>query len=188
MMRRALFWFIASALLGLCAHMAYVLFMPSRNFSRALDAALGDKGSNQFVVLDSAAHMKLVPFAAGHHIVGLCKLDLSKGPVRIAAEMPEGFWTFAVYSIRGKQVYAINDTQADTNSFSVDISRDSGLLSQLTGGGDDGQDIDSDQLGWRISMPDAQGLAILWIAVADPLLRPRAKAVVEKSRCILKDG
>ena len=187
-MRRALFWFVTSAVLGLCCHVAYVLFMPSRNFSAAIDAALADTGTNKLVVLANADHMNIAPFAAQHHIVGLCKFDLRKGAVRIVAEMPEGFWTFAVYSIRGKQVYAINDTQADTNQFSVSIFRDGGLLSQFSSSGDEGQNIDSDQLGWRISMPDAQGVAILWMAVADPLLRPEAISVIAKSRCLLEDG
>jgi uncharacterized membrane protein len=187
-MRRQLFWLLTAAVLGLCAHVAYVLFVPSRSFSAAIDAALGGQKANSFAVLDSASQLKLMPFVAKHHLVGACKFDLSQGPIKFSAQLPEGFWSFAVYTIRGRQVYAINDTQADTNSFSVELSREGGLLAQILGGAEDAQDIDGDELGWRIAMTDAQGLAILWMAVADPLLRQEALEVMQKSRCLRLDG
>jgi uncharacterized membrane protein len=186
-MRRLLFWLVTATVLGFCTHVAFILFVPSRNFSAALDAAMAGKQVNSFVVLDAETHMKLLPFAASHHLAGLCKFDLRAGPIKIAAELPEGFWTLAVYTIRGQQVYAINDTQADTNSFTVEINRDGGVISQLLGNADDAQDIDDDQLGWRISMTDAEGVALLWLPVADPLLRKDAEAAMAKSRCLRLD-
>ena len=186
-MRRTLFWLLTATILGFASHVAYVLFVPSRSFSSAVDAAIGAEASNQFAILEEKAQLKLMPFAAAQHLVGACKFDLRKGPMKIIAQLPEGFWTFAVYTIRGRQVYAINDTQADTNSFSVELTRDGGLIAQLLGGGDDGQDIDSDELGWRIAMTDPQGVAVLWMAIADPLLRQEALDVMKKSRCMRLD-
>lgn len=187
-MKRYPFWFLTSLVLALLAHVYYVLFVPSRSFNNAIDAAMADQPVNSFILLDAATHMKLMPFTTTSHLVGICKFDTSAGNIRVAAKMPEGFWNFAVYSLRGKQVYAINDKQADTNAFSVLLSRSEGLIGQALGLGEDALDVTTDDLGWRIAMPDAQGLAILWFAVPDPLLRDAAVAEMKQSRCAQSDG
>lgn len=182
-MRRHLFWLITASILGLACHVAYLLFVPSRNFSAAIDTALGADHDDGFVLLDATAQLKLVPFASSEHVVGICKFSVADGPIKVTATMPQSFWSFAVYTIRGRQVYAINDTQADTKTFSVELSQDEGLLSQIIGTGEDTNDVLSDNIGWRIAITENQGLAILWLAVADPLLRKEAEAVVRQSRC-----
>jgi uncharacterized membrane protein len=182
-MNRYPFWFFASVVLAIVAHVFYLLFIPSRSFNSAIDAALVDKPVNSYVLLDAASHMKLLPFTTASHLVGICKFDTSDGTVRVNAKMPEGFWNFAVYSLRGKQVYAINDQQADTNAFSVQLSKSEGVIGQALGLGEDALDVSTDELGWRIALPDAQGLVILWFAVPDPLLRDAAIAEMNQSRC-----
>ncbi len=187
-MRRQFFWLFTSAVLALIAHVTYVLFVPSQSFSTAIDVALGPEHSNRFAVLDATAQIKLMPFATAENIVGICKFNVAEGPVKVTAQLPEGFWSFAVYTIRGEQVYAINDTQADTNTFTVEMSRDSGLLAQIFGGSDDAVDVTGDDIGWRIALKENQGLAVLWMAVADPLLRKEAEDVIKQSRCVRVDG
>ena len=182
-MRRQFFWLITATLLALIAHVSYVLLVPSRSFSSAIDVALGTAHSNTFTVLDPAAQVKLVPFATTEHIVGVCKFNVGNGPVKITAQLPEGFWSFAVYTIQGEQVYAINDTQADTNNFTVELARDQGLISQIFGNNDDAVDVTGDDIGWRIAVKEDQGLAVLWLAVADPLLRKEAADVIRQSKC-----
>jgi uncharacterized membrane protein len=187
-MNRYPFWFLTSIILALVGHVYYVLFVPSSNFNHAIDVALADKPVNSFVLLDADTHMRLMPFTTASHLVGICKFDTSTGNIRVAAKMPEGFWNFAVFSLRGKQVYAINDRQADTNAFSVQLSKSEGLLGQVLGLGEDAIDVSTDDLGWRIALPDAQGLAILWFAVPDPLLRDKAVEEMQQSLCTKSDG
>ena len=115
------------------------------------------------------------------------KFNVDAGPVKINASLPEGFWSFAIYTMRGRQVYAINDTQADTNRFSVELSRDTGILAQILGSGEDAVDVGGDDIGWRIALNENQGLAVLWIAIADPLLRKDAEDIVKQSRCARLD-
>jgi uncharacterized membrane protein len=182
-MRRHLFWLVTAAVLGIACHVAYLLFAPSRTFGGAIDRALGAEAGNSFVVLEPKAHLALMPFVAANHVVGVCKYNLSNGPVKVSARLPEGFWSFAVYTIRGQQVYAINDLQADTNAFSVELYLSSGVLSQIFSSGEDLPDISGDDLGWRISVAEKQGLAILTMPVADALLRPEIVAVIKQSRC-----
>lgn len=187
-MNRYPFWFVTSLVLAVMAHVYYVLFVPSRSFNHAIDLALADQPVNSFVLLDAETHMKLMPFTTASHLVGICKFDTITGNIRVDAKMPEGFWNFAVYTLRGKQVYAINDKQADTNAFSVQLSKSSGLIGQALGLGEEAFDISTDDLGWRISLPEAQGLAILWFAVPDPLLRDRAVNEMRQSHCARSDS
>lgn len=187
-MRRQFFWLVTATILAFIAHVSYVLFVPSRSFSAAIDVALGGAQSNTFAVLDSSAQVKLVPFATAGHIVGICKFNVADGPVKVTAQLPEGFWSFAVYTIQGEQVYAINDTQADTNNIAVELSRDNGLIAQIFGISDDAADITGDDIGWRIAVKENQGVAILWMPIADLLLRKEAEDVIKKSRCARVGG
>lgn len=187
-MRKQFFWLLTATILAVIAHVGYVLFLPSRSFSAAIDVALGDAPANNFAILDPAAQLRLLPYASNDNIIGICKFDLSPGPVRFAAQLPEGFWNFAVYTSGGEQVYAINDAQADTNSFNVELSRDGGLLAQVLNSTDDAVDVTGDDIGWRIALTEKQGLAVLWVAVADPLLRKEAESVIKQSRCVQVQG
>ncbi len=187
-LNRSIFWFFTSLVLAVLAHVTFVLFVPSRSFNAAIDRALVEQPVNSFVLLDAPTQMKFMPFATNSHLVGICKFNIAEGPVRVSAKMPEGFWNFAVYTLRGRQVYAINDKQADTNAFSVEMSQSQGLIAQMLGLGEDTADVVSDDLGWRIAIPESQGLAVLWFAVPDPLLRSSAEAEMKQSRCRRSDG
>jgi uncharacterized membrane protein len=186
-LRRQFFWLVTATILAICCHVAYLLFVPSRSFSAAIDAAMGESQNNRFTILGDKAQLKLIPYASTNSIVGVCKFNVSAGPVKFSARLPEGYWNFAVYTIRGRQVYAINDTQADTNSFSVVLSHDDGLIAQLLGGSAEVADIAGDDIGWRIAIADREGLAVLWMTVADPLLRKEVEDVMKQSRCARAD-
>jgi uncharacterized membrane protein len=186
-MRRQFFWLMTAAIFAFACHIAYVLFVPSRALNAGIDAALGAAEVNSFTILDPQAQMRLLPFAASGHLVGVCKFNVAKGPVKLAATLPEGFWSLAVYTIRGQQVYAINDTQADTNTFSVELSRAGSFFTQLIDGNENQIDILGDDIGWRIAVNEDQGLAVIWLTLADPLLRSEAEAVMKKSKCARAD-
>jgi uncharacterized membrane protein len=186
-MRQQVFWFLTACVLALACHVAYVLFMPSRNFDVAINAALAGSPANQFNILNAEAQQSLVPFVGSNDLVGICKFNVAKGKFKVTSSLPRGYWSFAVYTIRGEQVYAINDTQADTDTFTVELSRDQGLLASIMGNGAEATEYVGDDLGWRISVTDQEGIAVLWMAIADPLLRPEAEAVMKKSRCFRSD-
>jgi uncharacterized membrane protein len=182
-LRHYIFWLLTAAVLALTTHVAYALFMPSRNFAAAIDQAVAGASGNQFKILSSDVQQSLVPFAASNDVVGICKFDVSDGKFKVTASLPRGYWSFAVYTVRGRQVYAINDTQADTDTFTVELSRDQGLLASVMGVGADASDYINDDIGWRVSVADRQGIALLWMAITDPLLRKEAEDVMNKSRC-----
>ena len=183
-----LFWLLFSALLAVVVHVAYLLFVPSQQFSAQIDTVLKNQGTNKFAILDTALQTKLMPFSSTGDLVGLCKYDVSKGPVKLSIQVPIGYWSFAVYTIRGRQVYALNGEQADTRNFSVTLSKAQGLLAQLMGDGSDDALTQVGELGWRVDVSDDQGLAFLWMPQSDPWLRREAAGLIGKSSCVAAGG
>jgi uncharacterized membrane protein len=182
---RFLFWVFSCALLAVSTHLAYVLFVPSNTFKAGIDSALKTQGENTFSILDPSLQTRLLPFAGPVDLVGFCRFNLSSGPVRFFVEVPKGYWTFAVYTLRGQQVYALNDRQADTERFNVTLRRTASLLEQVSdaGGGDDTPISDS---GWEVRLSEPEGVAFLWMPHADPLRRLEAERALRKSLCSMK--
>lgn len=184
---RAVFWLLVAIVLSVITHFAYALFVPSRQFDAALSAALKDARANSFVILDPAQQTSLLSYATRDDVVGLCKYDVRQGPVVVSANVPEAFWTFAVYTNHGRQVYALNDTQADSNAFTVELSAAKSVLAQITSPGDDAETGIGADAGWRVAVTEPLGIAVLWIPLADGVFRADAEAAIRDSRCGRKD-
>jgi len=177
------FWLMTAAVLGFAVHLATVLYLPGLTFQRSLTRATAGAGSNHFFVMAPEAQASLVPMASPQDIVGLCLLNLSKGPVVILAQVPHGLWNFAIYSASGQQTYGINDVQAGGGSFTVDVSKSKSLLQQLSGKAapeDAGQIAN---VGWHAEIAEANGIALLWVPVPDALQRPQLEKIVGLTRC-----
>lgn len=179
---RTVFWLLICALLAAVTHLSYVLFVPRAQFSSSMEAALGDLSPNAFGILPSQSQMKLMPFVSQYDLVGVCRFDLGSGTVRLAIAVPAGYWEFAVYTMRGQQVYALNDRQAGTSRFKVTLARSASLLDQLSqaGGGDEPGASD---IGWQVKLTEPKGVAFLWMPHGDPLRRAEAEQSLKQSTC-----
>ncbi len=185
-MAKYVFWVIFSALLGFAVHLAYILFVPSQKFSAQIDATLRNQGTNKFEILDAKLQAALLPFATTDDLVGLCKFDVSKGSVKLAVAVPEGYWTLSVYTLHGKQVYALNGEQADTQSFTVTLSKSPSLMSQILGDDADVAPATDGDIGWRVGLGENQGLAFLWMPQSDQWQRQEAASLLSTSSCSLQ--
>lgn len=180
---RFLFWLFSAALIAIVTHLSYVLFVPTQNFSDRIDKALKTQRENRFTILDGNLQAGLMPFVSESDLVLLCKYDISKGPVRLAMTVPDGYWTLSVYTIHGRQVYALNDRQADARTFSVKLVKAKSFLSQLTNVGGDEGDANLEDIGWRVELSEDKGLAFLWMPHSDKWRRIEAMAELSKSSC-----
>ena len=181
-----IFWIIVALALGLATHISYVLFVPDLAFARQLNAATKNQLLNSFAVLDPGQQSRLVVSASPLDVVGLCKFDVSRGSVNFNARVPARYWTMTVYSSGGAEVYALNDAQAGSSDFTVQLSPGKSLMQQLFGGGDTEDTGTIENLGWHAEIVEKSGLAVLWVPVADASLRPEIEAAVAKSSCKLK--
>ncbi|MBK8770920.1 MAG: hypothetical protein IPM06_10870 [Rhizobiales bacterium] len=173
--------FIASAI---ATHAAYVLYYPGYNFDSKVEAALGPDSRNTMMLLTPAQVARLFPAYAVSDIVAMCRYDLSQGPMQITAKLPRGYWTFSIFTVKGRQVYSLTDAQAGENSFAVDLLQAPDLIAQLKGALDEGGEAEAiDNVGWKVETPEARGIAVIWVPVADPIFRSSTLAAVRNSSC-----
>jgi uncharacterized membrane protein len=177
------FWLFTVAMIAVATHIAYVLFAPGFFFQRQVYAITDGKPDNAFFVLTPEKQAQLFPMATSDDVVGICKYDLGAGKLVLAANLPKTYWTMSIYTQSGKQVYALNDVQAGSSAFSIDLSRSQTVLEQVFSNPEAEDAGQIENLGWRVETSERRGLAIVWIPLADELMRPRVEAIIKESRC-----
>lgn len=176
-----LYWFVTAIFLAMGVHAAFVLSMPAFVLERSIERISSEAGTNTFFVLPLEEQRRLFPTYPPLSVIGACAFDVSKGPVDFSADMPVGFWTLTIYSSSGDVIYALNDTQAGTGRFTVNLKKAPNLLDMLS------QTTADDPVtmsGWTVSTVEPKGLAVLWQPVAEAALRPSVVHNLGKTICI----
>jgi uncharacterized membrane protein len=177
------FWFIVAAIIAGAVHLSYVLFVPGMLFQKKLEAETAGKPSNSFFVVAPDQVAQLFPIANANDVVGICKYDLGAGKLVLTARLPRSYWTLSIYTQSGRQIYALDDVQAGSNSFTVDLTSAKTMWQQLSAknDADDGGQIEN--LGWKVESTERRGIAVVWIPLADPLMRQNIEATIKASKC-----
>jgi uncharacterized membrane protein len=181
-----LFWPITAAFLAVAVHLAYVLFAPSLMFQRKLASLTENAAANSFFVMLPDAQVKLVPTASAQDIVGLCLLDLAPGRVIFSGSVPRSLWTLSIFSQSGQQVYAINDAEAGTTQFVIELKRAKGILEQLRGKNEQEEPGQIQNVGWHADLNERRGVVVLWVPVDNPSRRAGMEAALKTTKCEVK--
>jgi uncharacterized membrane protein len=181
-----MFWLVTSGLILLASHISYVLFAPSYLFQYKLYAATDGKPDNSFFILAPEKQSQLFPIASAGDVVGVCKYDLQTGRVVFSALLPKTYWSLSIYTDSGTQIYALDDVQAGSNAFTVDLTRAKTILQQLFAKNDGEESGQVENLGWKVEATDRRGLAIVWIPLSDELMRGEVEEIVKGSHCEVK--
>jgi len=181
-----LFWPVTALFLGAAFHLAYVLFAPSILFHRQLISLTGNAASNTFFLMPPETQAKLVPAATAKDIVGVCLLDLAQGKVVFSANVPKSLWTLSIYSQSGQQIYSINDSEAGTTSFAIELKRAKTFLQQVTGKAEPDDAGQIQNVGWHADVNDRQGIVVLWVPVDDAARRGALEAALKSTKCEAK--
>jgi uncharacterized membrane protein len=177
---RIFYWFTAALFLAASVHAAFVLAMPAFLLKRSMARISSEAGINAFFVLPTDEQHRLFPAYPPLSVTGACAFDVSKGPVDFSADMPAGFWTLTIYSSSGDVIYALNDTQAGTGRFTVNLKQAPSLLEMLN---QTTPDDPINMTGWNVSTAESTGLAVLWQPVAEAALRPGIVRSFGKTIC-----
>jgi uncharacterized membrane protein len=178
------YWLLLFTATTIATHAAYVLYYPGYNFDAKIAGVLGPASTNKMIMLDQDQVARLFPAYSRSDIVALCRYDLANGPVKISAQLPRGYWTFSIFTVKGRQVYSLTDAQAGENAFTVELSQTPDLIAQIKGALDDGGESEAiGSAGWRVQTQETKGLAVIWTPVADSIFRPATLAAVQKSSC-----
>jgi uncharacterized membrane protein len=177
------FWIVTALFLGIALHISYILFMPGLLFQKKLFAVTDGKPDNSFFIMAPEKQSQLFPTATADDVVGVCKFDLNAGHLVLSAQLPKSYWTLSIYTQSGKQIYSLDDVQAGSTSFTVDLTRAKTVLEQLLAKneGDDSNQIEN--LGWKVETTERRGLAVVWIPLADALMRKEIESTIKASRC-----
>lgn len=175
-----LFWIAAAAMVAISVHIAFVLIVPPLALRQSVARVSGTAQANAFFILPSDEQGKLFPAYPKFSVVGICAFDVSKSKVSLSANLLPGFWTLTIYASSGDVIYALNDSQSGTGSFTVSLSRAPGLLEMLT---ERVTEDPQNTTGWTVSATDPKGFAVLWQPVADRARRAGVVRAFEKSSC-----
>lgn len=181
-----LFWLLTVSMIAVTFHISYVLFAPALLFQQKLHAITEGRPDNTFFILTPEKQRQLFPAATVQDVVGVCKYDLGFGQLILAATLPKTFWTLAIYTQSGKQVYSLDDVQAGSSSISIELSRAKSFFEQLLSVGEPEELGQIEKLGWSVETTERRGLAIVWIPLSDELMRKPIEAIIMESNCETK--
>jgi uncharacterized membrane protein len=179
-MRARLFWLSAAFFLCLALHTGYLLLAPGFALGRSIVASGVAIDEPTFRILSQADQGKLFPTYPESSVFGLCAYDISRQSARIAAVMPDAFWTLTIYSRTGKVIYALNSEQSGTGTFAVSLHKAPSLLETLLQ--TTAEDLTT-QDGWTVSAVEHQGIAVVWVPLREAAQRAATEATLAKTAC-----
>jgi len=180
-LRLPIFWISVGLTIAVVVHLAYVLFTPSREMDAKFDRAVAKTGINALAVLSPAEARSLTGLSAAGSIYAACPYNLRTGDLTINADFPARPWTLSVYGISGARLFSVNDKQAGVDAVTLTVRRGADiwdiLLDHATG-----PEIGD---GWSIDVKERRGIAVLWMADADPPISERLRTELARSKCIV---
>jgi uncharacterized membrane protein len=121
-MTRTLLFAIGGLLLAGVIHISVVLLVPSYASQDAWAQMRQYGRDGEFHVLP-LPEPGVEPLASldPRMLHAVCRFGLASGPVRIVAQLPDGFWSVAVFDRRGRNVYSLNDRSAERSAIDLAI-------------------------------------------------------------------
>lgn len=178
---RNLYWIIVAAVLAISVHIVTLIFVPGFMFERNLNRLAADFPNNKFFLLPREAQRRIFPEYPPDALFGICRFDLTAGPVALNANLPDTFWTLTVYSKSGKTLYTVTDQQSGTDTFSLKLAMAPGLLDMFSAKNDDDDPVASS--GWKVLSEDARGFALFWVPAGDQAMRENLSEILARSSC-----
>ncbi len=177
------FWCIMGLAGAVLVHICFILFAPLELFRIRSSFSDTIKFSNQLVILPDDVRRNLLPSLRGPGVAAYCGIDLSGGAVTIAMRPPQTYWTLAVFSQRGEQLYALNERQADAEEIAIDFMHAPSLIEQVMGGNEEQGEKFSETAAWTVQLRDFHAYAVLWVPYADPLRVKDGETLLKSGRC-----
>ena len=178
---RNLYWVTAAAVLAIIVHIGTVLFAPGFLFDRNLDLLASDMPDNKFFILPGEAQSKIFPEYPSGTVFGLCRFNLTSGPITLDANLPDGIWTLTVYSRFGKTLYTVTDEQSGIDKFSLQLAMAPSIFDVLSLKEEDDNLVESS--GWKVLSSDERGFALFWVPAVDQAMREGLMETLSKSSC-----
>jgi uncharacterized membrane protein len=175
---RSLLWAVAGLVLGGIIHIVVILTLPAFAATRAWDRIAALDALNKPVVLPEVAQGQPNPLGLDPDLAyAVCRFDLRGGAASISGDLPEDFWSIAVYDRAGTVIYS--GTNRDNASQSLNVGFfDPGqtqLLAQQKLDVDDDLDI--------VEVQEDDVFALVRLAPPESVMRPRYEDALRALTC-----
>ena len=170
---------ITAAVLAVIVHISMVLFAPGFLFERSLTRLASDIPDNTFFILPVEAQSRIFPEYPSGTVFGLCRFNLTSGPITLDASLPDGIWTLTVYSRFGRTLYTVTDEQSGVDKFSLQLAMAPSIFDVFSLKEDENE-IAS---GWKVLSSDERGFAVFWVPAMDKAMREGLSETLSKTSC-----
>jgi len=169
---KTLGWIIGGLLLGAIIHIVSVLILPSFANNDAWARLSRFGGFNIVHTLPSASPEATAIADMDPSIrFAMCRFDISEGPLRVDAAIPQTYWALAVYDPAGNNFYSLNDRSAKRSSLTLWIASQRQILN-----------LDpEDRL--VVKSNKTQGMVLFRILVPDASYEPTVRAALAETDC-----
>ncbi len=177
-MRRTLLFVVGGVLLGAAIHIVIVLMVPyfASHDAWAEMRQFGPDGRFNMLPAPSPG-VEPLPSLDPRMVQAVCRFDLTRGPIRMEATLPDDFWSVALFDRRGRSVYSLNDRSAERSELDVAVLTPV-QMAQLR------QDPpESLETAIVVELPIDRGFALVRVFVPDESSLPGAVAALEAADC-----
>ena len=166
-------WLLVTLVVAAITHAALLYLGPSLIMSRAMGrmtAAAG--GVNQMAYAPRAnADNNTVVRSSPDLLYNVCVYDLSNGPVRISADVPQGtYWSISFYDMNTNNFRVINDGQATAGAVLLVLTR-AGAQTPPPAGAE------------IVTSPTDRGIALIRTLIDDERRYPEIDAARRQAKC-----
>ena len=178
MTRRTILFIIGGLLLAGIIHIVAVMMVPYYATNDAWSKIRTFGRDRVFHVLPPAVSGD-EPLASPdpYMIYAVCRFSMDDGPVRITADLPDRFWSIAVFDRRGRNRFSLNDRSAERTELDVAVITPI-QMAQLR------QDPpEALETAIVLEVPIEEGFAMIRLFVSDNSVLPRANEALELAAC-----
>ena len=171
-------WILAGLVLGGIIHIVVILLLPALSATAAWDriSALGPADGTR--VLAAVAAGEPNPLRLDPELTyAVCRLDLRKGPGTVAGNLPQAFWSVAVYGRNGTVVYST--TNRDSTSNLLDLGLFNAAQTRLLAE----QKLDVAEGLLIVEAQEDDLMVVVRLAPPHPAMRARYEAALGGLRC-----
>ena len=177
-MTRLIMLILGVIFLGAAVHIGVILWIPQLAPASALSLLYTVAPEGRVALLeDVGKQQEQPPFLDPYLPIGICRIDLDKGPHRITADLQSPYWAFSIHRENGAYFYGLTHSAAIEGRLSIEL-RDPSQTRELTIDPDVGP---SDVV--QLSVPFARGYIIVRALARTPSMRAGVIAALKKTEC-----
>lgn len=177
-MTRTALWIAAGVVLGLIVHLVIMLMLPALSPKDVWQKIPGIETANTITLLDPVTPGSPNPLALDPLFsYAICRIDLSRGPGEVVGDLPNTFWSVAVYARDGRVVYSTTNRSGTSGTLELGVfnSEQTQLLAR--------QEIPVEEGLLIVQSPVDDIFALIRLAAPYPVVRARYREILSALTC-----